>query len=59
MALRIEIAMKYNGLLELRIGDLDGSSTMSNVTKKDILDQVSDDIDDLIEEWEKNDRNNN
>jgi len=50
MALRIEIAKMWNGKLELRIGDLTGSSTSSNFTKEEVLSDISDEIDTLLEE---------
>ena len=49
MALRIEIAKMWNGKLELRIGDLTGSSTSSNVIKEEVLSDISDEIDELLE----------
>ncbi len=53
MALRIEIAKMYNGKLELRIGDLTGSTTSSNQTKEEVLSDVSDEIDELLKEKKK------
>jgi len=50
MALRIEIAKMYNGKLELRIGDLTGSTTSSNQTKEEVLSDISDEIDGLLED---------
>lgn len=50
MALRIEIAKMYNGKLELRIGDLTGSTTSSNQTKGEVLSDISDEIDGLLED---------
>ena len=47
MAIRIEIAKMYNGKLELRIGDLTGSTTFSNASKEDVLSEISDEIDEL------------
>lgn len=49
MALRIEINQMWNGKLEMREGDLTGSTTISNVNKEDILKMVSLEIDNLIE----------
>ena len=64
MALRIEIAKMYNEKLELRIGDLNGSSNYYNITKEDVLSEISDEIDKLLKEkkvregikWEKKKR---
>jgi len=53
MALRIEIAKMYNGKLELRIGDLTGSTTSSNQTKEEVLSDVADEIDELLKEKKK------
>ena len=50
MALRIEITKMYNGKLEVRIGDLTGSITSSNVTKEEVLSDISDEIDELLED---------
>ena len=49
MAIRIEITKMYNGLLELRIGDLSGSSESSNITKEEVLSEISNEIDELLE----------
>lgn len=46
MALRIEISKMYNGKLELREGDLTGSTSYSNCTKEEVLSE----IDSLIDE---------
>lgn len=43
----------YNGKLELRIGDLDGSTTSSNTTKEEVLSDISDEIDELLKEEKK------
>ena len=48
MALRIEIDKMYNGKLEIRTGDLSGSSTSSNFTKEEILSEISDEIDTMV-----------
>ena len=48
MALRIEIVQMYNGKLEIRSGDLSGSTTSSNVTKEDVLSFISNEIDELM-----------
>ncbi len=50
MALRIEIAKMHNGKLGMRIGDLTGSTTSSNFTKGEVLSDISDEIDELLEE---------
>ncbi len=50
MALRIEIAKMYHGKLEMRTGDLTGSTTSSNVTKGEVLSDISDAIDELLED---------
>ena len=50
MAIRIEIAKRYNGLLELRIGDLSGAAEHSNITKEEVLSDISDEIDELLED---------
>ncbi len=47
MAVRIEIARMWNGKLEVRIGDLSGSTEHSNLTKKEVLTTISYDIDKL------------
>lgn len=47
MAIRIEIAKMWNEKLEMREGDLTGSTTSSNVTKEDILKEIGDLIDEL------------
>ena len=39
-AIRIEIARMHNGLFEIRIGDLAGSSTHSNATFRDVINEV-------------------
>ena len=39
-AIRIEIARMHNGLFEIRIGDLSGSSTHSNATFRDVINEV-------------------
>ncbi len=44
MALRIEIAKRYDEKLELRIGDLDGSIEMTNFTEEEVLDQIQEEI---------------
>ena len=51
--LRIEIAKMWNGKLELRTGDLLGSSTCSNITKKEVLSVISDQIGDIYEQLNK------
>ena len=53
MAIRIEIGKKYNGKLELRIGDLDGSTGMTNFTKEEILSEIANEIDELLKGGEK------
>lgn len=50
MAIRIEIAKNYNGLLELRIGDLNGAKESGNISKEEVLSEISDEIDELLEE---------
>ncbi len=50
MALRIEIAKMYNGKLEMRSGDLSGSTGSSNFTKEEVLSDISDEIDELLED---------
>ena len=50
MALRIEISKMYNGRLELRIGDLSGSTTLTNISKGTILLEIGNEIDKLLEE---------
>jgi len=47
MAIRIEIVKMYNGKLEIRIGDLTGSTTLGNVSKEEVLSEISDEIDEL------------
>lgn len=44
MALRIEIAKRYDGKLELRIGDLDGATEMTNFTEEEVLKEIQDEI---------------
>ncbi len=51
MALRIELAKIYNGKLEMRTGDLSGSTTSSNITKEEALSEISDEIDELLEDY--------
>jgi len=48
MALRIEIGRMYNSKLQLRIGDVDGSSTNSNQTKEEVLADIAVEIDRLL-----------
>jgi hypothetical protein len=50
MAIRIEIAKLYSGKLEVRIGDLSGSTTLSNVLKEDVLAEISDKIEELLKD---------
>ncbi len=52
MAIRIEIAKTYNNKLNLRIGDLTGSTEMSQFTKEEVLSQISDEIDELPDKKE-------
>ncbi len=61
MALRIEIAKMYNNKLEVRIGDLDGSATMGNITKEEALSDISNEIDDMLKKEEeiKDDKSKN
>jgi len=49
MAIRIEIAKLWNGKLELRIGDIEGSTQCSHLNKKEVLSEISDEIDNLLE----------
>jgi hypothetical protein len=49
MALRIEINKMYNGKLEVRIGDLSGSTNLINATKEEVISDISDEIDTLME----------
>ena len=52
MAIRIEIAKMWNNKLELRIGDLSGSTTSSHILKEDVLSDISDEIDILLKNSE-------
>ncbi len=58
MASRIEIAVMWNGKLEIRTGDLTGSTTGSNFTKEEVLSEVSDEIDNLLKEFNTSNHNN-
>ena len=42
MALRIEIEKSWNGLFELREGDLTGCSTSSNITRDELISELVD-----------------
>ncbi len=53
MAIRIEIGIMYNGGLELRDGDVDGSTNMSNFSKEEVLSHISDEIDELLDKFQK------
>lgn len=48
MAIRIEIAKLHTGKLELRIGDLSGSSSSYSFTKEEVLSEIADEIDTLL-----------
>ena len=48
MAIRIEIAKLHTGKLELRIGDLSGSSQSYSFTKEEVLSDIGDEIDILL-----------
>ena len=58
MAIRIEIAKMWNNKLEVRIGDLTGSTTLSNATKKDVLSTIGGEIDRLPDNKEIPKENN-
>ncbi len=47
MAIRIEIARMWNDKLILRVGDLSGSTEHSNISKKEVLSAIADEIDEL------------
>ena len=56
--LRIEIQKNWRGKFEMRIGDIEGSSTSSNITKQELLQELSTELDDVFlfdgQEQEKN-----
>lgn len=56
--LRIEIQKNWRGKFDMRIGDIEGSSTSSNITKQELLQELSTELDDVFlfdgQEQEKN-----
>ena len=58
MAIRIEIEKNYNNLLDLRIGDLTGSTEHSNISKEEVLSYIADEIDELSDKKEIPKENN-
>ena len=58
MAIRIEIAKMWNNKLKLRVGDITGSTTLSNFTKEDILREIGSEIDGLPDNKEIPKENN-
>lgn len=47
-AIRIEITRTWrNGLWKIRIGDIVGSTTTSNITKEEVLSEIKDKMDEI------------
>ena len=47
MATRIEIDKLHNDFYEIRVGDITGSSTHSNISKKELISELIDEVDKL------------
>jgi len=47
-ALRIEICKNFRGKFDIRIGDIEGSSETSNITKEELMQEISDEIDEVF-----------
>ncbi len=54
MAIRIEIyKVPYNEFWEIRTGDLDGSTTISNVSKETILKEINSEMEEELKKFQK------
>ena len=58
MALRIEIRyIKHHNNWEIRMGDLDGGTTSTNVSQEEVLDEIKDKMEELTVETEREGKN--
>lgn len=54
MATRIEIRrIEHSGLYEIRVGDITGYSNSSNITKRDLINGLLDEVDKLDNTFQK------